>query len=163
MLWAKALVFAAVVFCLMLPSVVLAFFGSQAILRHHHILQLSFAHSGVPRAVVGSAVYLVLVGLFALAIGAIVRSTAGGIATFATIFFVIPPLLNILPSSWNDAISPYLPDSAGRDMFSLTLRLPGEQPVASHDLSPGWGFALFLGYCALALAVAGVLLVRRDA
>ena len=161
-LWAKALVFAAVVFCLMLPSVLLAFFGSQAILRHHHILELSFTHAGVPRAVVGSALYLVLVGVFALAIGAIVRSTAGGIATFAAIFFVIPPLLNILPSSWNDAVSPYLPDAAGRDMFSLTLSLPGEH-VTSNDLSPGWGFVLFLGYCALALAIAAVLLVRRDA
>jgi ABC-type transport system involved in multi-copper enzyme maturation permease subunit len=161
-LWAKAIVYGVTVFALMLPSVVIAFLGSQAILRHQHILQLSFTHPGVLRAVVGSAVYLVLVGLFALAIGAIVRSTAGGIATFAAIFFVIPPLLNILPSSWNDAISPYLPDAAGRDMFSLTLPLPGDQP-ATHDLSAGWGFALFAGYCALALAVAAVLLARRDA
>jgi ABC-2 type transport system permease protein len=87
--------------------------------------------------------------------GAIVSSTAGGIATFAAIFFVIPPLLDLLPSSWNDAISPYLPDSAGRDMFALT---PG-----ANSLSPGWGLALFVGYCALALSVAAVLLVRRDA
>ena len=58
--------------------------------------------------------------MFAMAIGAIVRNTAGGIAAFAAIFFVIPPLLNILPSSWNDAISPYLPDAAGRSIFSLT-------------------------------------------
>ncbi|PWU25406.1 MAG: ABC transporter permease, partial [Candidatus Rokuibacteriota bacterium] len=162
-LWAKAMVFGAVVLGLMLPSVLIAFFASQAILRHHHILQLSFTHSGVPRAVVGSAVYLVLVGIFAMAIGAIVRSTAGGIATFAAIFFVIPPLMNVLPSSWNNAISPYLPDAAGRDMFSLNLPLPGEQQVVTHDLSPGWGFALFLGYCALALAIAAFLLRRRDA
>ena len=52
-----------------------------------------------------------LLGIFALALGAIVRNTAGGIAVFAAIFFVIPPLLNILPTSWNNAISPV---SAGR-------------------------------------------------
>jgi len=162
-LWGKAMVYMLTVFALMLPSVLIAFAGSQAILRSHHILQLSFTHPGVVRAVVGSAVYLVLVGIFALGIGAIVRSTAGGIATFAAIFFVIPPLLNILPSSWNNAISPYLPDAAGRDMFSLNLPLPGDVHAASNDLSPGWGFALFVGYCALALAIAAVLLVRRDA
>lgn len=154
-LWAKAAVFAAVVFVLMLPSVVLAFFGSQAIFRHHHILQISFTHPGVPRAIVGSVIYLVLVGIFALAVGGIVRSTAGGIATFAAIFFVIPPLLQLLPSSWNDAISPYLPDSAGRAMFSLTHD--------SNSLGPGAGFALFAAYCGVALALAAILLVRRDA
>ena len=109
----------------------------------------------MPRAILGSVIYLVLVGIFALAVGAIVRSTAGGIATFAAIFFVIPPLLLLLPSGWDDAISPYLPDSAGRAMFALTRD--------SNSLGPYWGFALFAGYCALALAVAAILLVRRDA
>jgi len=154
-LWAKTGVYAVVTFALMLPSVVIGYFASQAILDRHHIMQIPFSHPGVPRAVIGSAGYLVLVGIFALAIGAIVRNTAGGIAAFSAIFFVIPPLLNLLPSSWNDAISPYLPDSAGRSMFMLTH--------GSHSLAPWPGFALFVGYCALALALAAVLLRRRDA
>ena len=62
--------------------------------------------------------------------------------------------MNILPTSWNNAISPYLPDAAGRDVFSLTH--------GAHDLAPGPGFALFFGYTALAIAIAAVLLVRRD-
>jgi len=150
-LWAKLGVYALVTFALMVPSVILAFIGSQAILRHHHILEISFTHPGVTRAVLGGAVYLTLIAVMALAIGAMLRNTAGGIATFAAIFFVIPPLLNILPASWNNAISPYLPDSAGRSIFSLT-----------HGLAPGPGFALFCGYAALAIAIAAVLLVRRD-
>jgi len=104
--------------------------------------------------VIGGAGYLVLIGVFALTIGAIVRNTAGGIATFAALFFVIPPLMNVLPTSWNNTISPYLPDAAGRSMFSLH---PG-----AHSLSPWLGFALFVGYTAAAMAVAAVLLVRRD-
>jgi hypothetical protein len=153
-LWAKTGVFAAVVFMLMLPSVLIAFVASQAILSRHHILEISFSHAGVARSVIGGAVYLMLVGIFALGIGAIVRNTAGGIATFAGIFFVIPPLMNILPTSWNDAITKYLPSEAGRQLFSLT-----------HDaqtLSPLPGGMLFVGYCALVLAFAALLLVRRD-
>jgi len=153
-LWAKTAVFAVVAFLLMLPPVVIAFFASQTILSRHHILQISFSHPGVARSVIGGAVYLMLVGIFALAIGAIVRNTAGGIATFAGIFFVIPPLMLILPASWNHAVSKYLPSEAGRQMFSL-----------SHDansLAPGPGAVLFTGYCALALVVAAVVLVRRD-
>jgi hypothetical protein len=95
-----------------------------------------------------------LIGIFALAIGAILRNTAGGIATFAGIFFVIPPLMNILPTNWNNAITPYLPSEAGRQLFSLTR--------GSHALSPAAGGALFAGYCVLAIAIAAVLLVLRD-
>jgi len=153
-LWAKTVVYAFVAFALTLPSVVIAFFASQAILARHDIEQISFSHPGVARAVIGSAIYLMLVGIFALALGAIVRNTAGGIATFAAIFFVIPPLLNILPTSWNNAINPYLPDSAGRSIFSLTH--------GAHSLAPASGLALFCGYTALVIAIAAVLLVRRD-
>jgi ABC-2 type transport system permease protein len=153
-LWAKTAVFGVVSFLLMLPPVLIAFFSSQAILSRHHILQISFSHPGVARSVIGGAVYLMLVGIFALGIGAIVRNTAGGIATFAAIFFVIPPLMNILPTSWNNAISQYLPSEAGRQIFSLTH--------GAHSLAPWPGGLLFVGYCALTLAIAAVLLVRRD-
>jgi len=153
-LWAKTGVFAVLAFLLMLPSVLIAFFASQAILSRHHILQISFSHPGVARSVIGGAVYLMLVGIFALGIGAIVRNTAGAIATFAGIFFVIPPLMNILPSNWNHAISKFLPSEAGRQLFSLTHD--------ANSFSPGAGALLFVGYCALALAIAAVLLVRRD-
>jgi hypothetical protein len=134
--------------------VIAGFFASQAILARHNILQTSFTAPGVTRSIIGGAVYVMLVGIFALAIGAIVRSTAGGIATFAAIFFVIPPLMNILPTSWNDAISKYLPSDAGRQLFSLHQ--------GAHSLSPTAGGLLFLGYCAAAVAAAAVLLVRRD-
>ena len=153
-LWAKTAVFGVVSFFLMVPPVLIAFFASQAILSRHHLLQISFSHPGVARSVIGGAIYLLLVGVFALGIGAIVRNTAGGIATFAAIFFVIPPLMNILPTTWNNAISQYLPSEAGRQIFSLTH--------GAHSLAPLPGGLLFLGYCALTLAIAAVLLIRRD-
>jgi hypothetical protein len=154
-LWAKLGVFAVVSFALMLPAVIISFFASQAILAGHHILQISFGASGVARSVVGGAIYVMLVGIFALGVGAIVRNTAGGIATFAGIFFVLPPLMNVLPTSWNNAISPYLPSEAGRQLFSLHQ--------GTHSLSPLQGGLLMLGYCVAAVAIAAVLLVRRDA
>lgn len=153
-LWAKTFVFALVTLVLMVPSVLAAFFSSQAILSRHGILQISLSHSGVARSVVGGAVYLVLVGIFALGIGAIVRNTAGAIATFAGIFFVIPPLMNVLPSSWNTAISKYLPSEAGRQLVSLTHD--------SSSLSPLWGGLLFAAYCAFVIGLAATLLLRRD-
>ena len=153
-LWAKASVYGAITLALTVPAVLIGFYGSQAILRNHHILELSFSHPGVARTVLGGAVYLTLVGVFALGLGAILRNTAGGIAVFAAIMFVIPPLLNILPSDWNNAINPYLPSTAGNAIFSLTH--------GSDTLAPWPGFALFCGYTALSLGIAALLLVRRD-
>ena len=153
-LWAKLAVFSCLTFVLALPSVFVAFWATQAILHGHPTLQASLSDPGVARTVVGGAVYLVLIGIFALALGAMIRNTAGGISIFAAIFFVIPPLLNILPTSWNRAISPYIPDSAARAVFQLTHD--------SGSLSPGPGALLFCGYCALAIAIAAVLMARRD-
>jgi len=153
-LWAKIAVYATVSFLLMLPSVLIAFFASQAIISHHQPLDISFSAHGVARSVIGGALYLMVIGIFTLGIGAITRSTAGGISAFAGIMFVIPPLMNVLPTSWNNAISPYLPSSAGRAVFSLTH--------GSDSLAPWPGFALFCGYAILSIAIAAVLLLRRD-
>jgi hypothetical protein len=153
-LWAKLLDYAVVSIVLMVPAVLVSFFASQAILARHDILQISFTQSGVARSVLGGAVYVMLVGIFALAIGAIVRNTAGGIAAFAAIFFVLPPLMFVLPTSWNNAISQYLPSNAGRQLFALQH--------AAHTLTPLHGGLVFVGYCAAAVLIAAVLLARRD-
>jgi ABC-2 type transport system permease protein len=154
-LWAKLGVYAVVSFALMVPAVLIGFFASQEILSGYHILQIPFGAPGVARAVIGGAVYVMLVGIFALGVGAIVRNTAGGIATFVGIFFVIPPLMNVLPTNWNNAISQYLPPNAGRQLFALRH--------AAHTLTPLAGGLLMVAYCAAAVAVAALLLLRRDA
>jgi ABC-2 type transport system permease protein len=153
-LWAKLLDYAVVSIVLMVPAVLVSFFASQAILARHDILQISFTQAGVARSVLGGALYVMLVGIFALAIGAIVRNTAGGIAAFAAIFFVLPPLMFVLPTSWNNAISQYLPSNAGRQLFALQH--------AAHTLTPLHGGLVFVAYCAAAILIAAVLLVRRD-
>jgi ABC-2 type transport system permease protein len=154
-LWAKLGVYAVVSFGLTLPAVIVSFYASQAILNRHHLLQVSITAPGVLRTLVGSALYVMGVGIFALALGAIVRNTAGGIALFAGIFFVIPPLMNIFPTNWNNAISRWLPSEAGRQLFALT-----KDPHRYAQWSSG---AIFLGYCVVAIAIAAVLLRRRDA
>ncbi len=153
-LWAKLLDYAVVSFVLMVPAVLVSFFASQAILSRHDILQVSFTAPGIARCMIGGALYVAMTGIFALALGAIVRNTAGGIATFAGIFFVIPPLMNLLPLSWNNAISQYLPSEAGRQVFALEH--------TAHTLTPLAGGLVFAGYCAVAIAIAAVLLRRRD-
>jgi len=157
-LWAKASVFGLVTLVLALPSTLIAFFAAQAILRGHsvngHDIALSLSDPGVARAVVGGALYLTLVGLFGLGLGAILRNTAGGISTFAAILFVIPPLMAVLPASWNHAISPYLPSNAGSAIM--------QTGNPAHTLAPWTGFGLFAAYVVGTIAIAAILLLRRD-
>ena len=152
-LWGKTIVFASITFALMLPAVLVAFFASQSILSRHHA-NVSFSDPHVARAVIGAALYLTVIAVFSLGLGAIIRNTAGGIAAFAAILFVIPPLMNVLPQSWNDAASRYLPSNAGRAIIALT--------PDSNSLSPWVGFAVLCGYAAAILGVAAILLMRRD-
>jgi ABC-type transport system involved in multi-copper enzyme maturation permease subunit len=152
-LWAKAGVYSLVGLAVAVPSTLIAFFAGQAFLSSQHI-QISFSHSGVPGAVLGSALYLTLVGLLGLGLGAILRNTAAGIAAFAAIMFVVPPLVSILPASTANAIDPYLPSNAGSAIMKI-----GHQ---AHSLSPWAGLAVFAGYAVLTIAVAALALRRRD-
>jgi hypothetical protein len=157
-LWAKVGVFGALTLILSVPAMLIAFFSAQAILAGHTLfgrdIAVSFSDPGVARVVIGGALYLTLAGIFGLGLGAILRNTAGGIGAFAAVLFVIPPLLNVLPSSWDDAISPYLPSNAGQAIMQFGN--------PSNILGPWTGLALFAGYTAATIAAAAVLLRRRD-
>jgi ABC-type transport system involved in multi-copper enzyme maturation permease subunit len=150
-LWAKAIVYAVTTLVLMIPAALLSFAAGQSIFSGRHI-NIAFSHPGVARAVIGAALYLTVIGLFGLGLGAIVRNTAGGIALFAGLMFVLPPLMNVLPSNWNNAISPYLPLQAGQAIMQL------------HSTKPTtWvGFGVLCAYAAVSLVIATVLLRRRD-
>ena len=152
-LWGKTGVYALVALVITIPAAFIAFFAGQAILSGQHI-QIAFSHAGVPGAVLGAAGYLTLVGLFAMGLGAIMRNSAAGIATFAGIMYVVPPLISILPSSVANSIDPYLPSNAGQAMMQIGHH--------AHTLTPGAGLAVFAAYVAAVIAAAAVLLIRRD-
>jgi len=154
-LWAKAVVFAGAVFAAMLVAVSAAFLAGQAVLSARGHTHVTLADPGVLRAVLGAAAYLTGAGLIGLAVGAMLRNTAGAIATVVGALFVAPGLIQLLPHSWSDHVGPYLPSNAGGSFMSVT--------TSSGALSPWVGLALYAGYIAALLAGAAVLFKRRDA
>ena len=153
-LWAKIAVFASVTFVLMLASAFVAFFGAQAILTEHHV-NVTLGHPHALRTLVGTVLFMTVTGVLCVALGTIIRSTAGAIATFAALLFVLPGIVDILPSEIGNSINPYLPSSAGG---AIAKAIPDP-----HTLSPWGGFALYCSYTIVLLAIAAYLLVRRDA
>lgn len=148
-LWAKATLYAGVTFALMLVA---AFLGGQQFLGTHGT---NLSATGALQAMVAVAGYLTLIGVFAVALGFIIRSTAGGIATLFGLLLVLPGIGLLLPTSWEQSILPYLPSNAGATMLSTH--------TATGSLSAAASLLVLLGWVAAALAGAALLVKRRDA
>ena len=154
-LLAKAVVFATVTFVVTTIAAFAAFFVGQAILSGKH-LGVSISSPGALRSVVGTGLYLSVLGLLALGLGTILRKTAGAIAGLFGILFILPVIVSLLPSSMN-GIQKYLPSNAGQELVF------GSGQNTTDVLAPWTGFGVFCLYAALVLAIAGAALVRRDA
>jgi ABC-type transport system involved in multi-copper enzyme maturation permease subunit len=131
-----------------------SFFLGAAIL--HSKAPVSVGDPGVLRAVIGAGLYLAVLGIFALAIGAIVRHTAGAITGVIGFVLVLAPLAQLLPGSFGKHVHAYLPSEAGR-LIAQARQGPDDL------LSPWQGFGVFCLWTALLLAIATYLLNRRDA
>ena len=102
----------------------------------------------------GAGLYLGLVAVFGVALGVLLRNSAGAIASLVGILLILPGLASLLPDSWYDTLSPYFPSTAGQAVYALHQ--------SSDALSPGAGIAVFAGWVALTLAGAAYRLVRTD-
>ena len=116
---------------------------------------ISLTDPGVLREVVGSSLYLTVVAVIGLALGALLRRTAAGLSVFAAVFFVIPIVVAALPHTIT-GFAPYLPSNAGGALWGSPLNI-------THALSPWTGFAVLCGYAVVLTAAAAWRLRRRDA
>jgi ABC-2 type transport system permease protein len=155
MLAAKTTVFAVTALITGIASCFAAYFAFQAFLPSGDSMRTSLSDPGVLRAVTGGGLYLTLLGLFGLGLGAVIRSSAGAVATLFGVLFVPSLIMTLLPQSWQDTIGPYLPLQAGETIYTVQQQ--------TGTLGPWAGFGVFSLYAAGALA-AGFLLIRhRDA
>jgi ABC-type transport system involved in multi-copper enzyme maturation permease subunit len=154
---AKGIVFTAVALVVSLVTSFIAFFLGQALLASTGA-SATLSDPNVLRAIIGSALFVTLVGLIAFAIGAIVRHTAGAITIVIAVMFVIPIIVNLLPQNWRDDMVRFMPDSAGR-VISVT--------VAGNQFPHLWSawpqFAVTAIYAVVLLGVGGYLFRKRDA
>jgi hypothetical protein len=153
---AKALVYTATAVVIGTASSFGAYFAFQAALPAGDSLKSALADPGVLRAVFGGGLYLAMLGLLGLGLGAVIRVSAGAIAALFGLLFVPPILLAMLPHSWQSTIGPYVPMQAGEQIYV----------AVSHEataLAPWTGFGVFTLYAVLALSLGLFLINRRDA
>jgi ABC-type transport system involved in multi-copper enzyme maturation permease subunit len=153
-LWAKLMVFVAATLTTLLIMCVVAFVSAQALLSHYRT-GYSLGDPGVLRVVLGTAVYLTMVGIIGAAIGWIVRSTPGSLVTYLAVVLVIPGILGGALGNWGRHVAQYLPSEAGAS-FINTVR---DQP----SLTPWTGLAVMAVWVAGFITIAAITLGRRDA
>lgn len=165
---AKAIVTGAVTFGLGLAASLVSFLVAQPILRGNgfgppaYQVQ-SLADWPVLRAAGGAALFLALVGVLALAVGALLRRSAGAIAVLTAVL-VLPIILQgglpLTVAQWLIRLTP----TAG---LAMTQSVDPSPLVAATDpfavASPPAGLAVLAAYAAGALALAYWRLRRRDA
>jgi len=154
-LWAKLVVFVTVTAVSMITVSIVAFVCAQALLSHYRT-GFSLSDPGVLRVVIGTGIYLTLVGMIGGALGWIVRSTPGALVAYFAVVLVLPVLFGEALGNWGKEVAQFLPSQAGAS-FSTSI------PESSYSLSPWVGLLVLVGWVAAALAIAAGVLRRRDA
>jgi ABC-type transport system involved in multi-copper enzyme maturation permease subunit len=155
-LWAKLIVLAGLMLPLTLLAAVAEFFVAMALESSRGGSAISLTDPGVLREVVGAALYLAVIAVIGLALGALLRRTAAGLAVFAGVFFVVPIVTSYLPHAITGFV-PYLPSNAGGDLWGAGKLFGG------HQLGPWTGFAVLCGYAVVLTGLAAWRLRHRDA
>jgi ABC-2 type transport system permease protein len=130
----------------------IAFFEGQAVLKGGGAPTAALGQPGVLRAVALSGAFLALFALLGLGIGTVIRHTAGAIAVFAGVTFVLPLLFN----SISHGIARFAPELIFANSVATVV------PQA-NSFSATIGVVLMLVYCAVALGLGALFLNRRDA
>jgi ABC-2 type transport system permease protein len=153
---AKAGVLFVATFIVGLVSTVGAFFVSTAVYSGYG-LSASLADPDVFLPLLGAALYLALLAVFALGVGTMVRSSAGGIGIVLALILVVPTVLGMVPADWAQSMVPYLLSDAGMSMFApATL-------TGTESLTVWQSLLVVLGWVAASATGAAVLLRKRDA
>jgi ABC-type transport system involved in multi-copper enzyme maturation permease subunit len=167
---AKAVVIGSVTFAAGLAGAGAAVTLGGRLLRSNGNYVLPVSALTEMRVVAGTAALLAAAAVLALALGTILRHSAGAItAVIVTIvlpyFFATP--LSVLPAGAADWLLRITPAAA----FAIQQTNPQYPQVSASytpangyfPLAPWAGFAVLCGYAAIALALAALLLRRRDA
>ncbi|WP_051468156.1 ABC transporter permease [Actinomadura oligospora] len=131
------------------------FLAGQPVLAARHVPHAGLGDPHVFRAVFGCGLYLAVIGLLGVALGALIRSTAGALAALVTATLLIPVISTALPTRWADVAHRWWPSDAGGQIMAVR-----QDPEA---LGPWAGFGVLCLAVGMVLALAVAVFRERDA
>ena len=134
-----------------------AFFLGQAILSGGGAPSAGLGTTGALRAVLMSGLFIALLALMSFGFGLIIRSTAGAIAAFVAVVFVLPLVMHGI----SEPDVRYLPTQIlTNSVMSTVHQGPGGN---IHPMAATTGLLLMVAYAAVSVVAGAVLFVKRDA
>ncbi len=167
---AKAIVLGVVTFAAGLAGAAVAVPLGQWLARAHGVYLFPVTPLVLLRVEVGTAALLATASILALAVGTMIRRSAGAVTTVIAAIvlpYILVAQIPFIPASVTNWLTRVTPAAA----FAVQQTLVPYHQVTSiyapyngyYPLAPWAGFAVLVGYAAVSLAVAAVLLRRRDA
>ncbi|HEX7164990.1 MAG TPA: ABC transporter permease subunit [Trebonia sp.] len=177
----KLLVFTGVALVISLVTSFLAFFAGQAVMSGTGVSASLFHSTTVPMAarvtpqgttlsgsfvvtpgdvltaIIGTALFVTVAAVIAFGLGSIIRHTAGAIASAIGLLFVLPLIIQFLPSTWRWDLQRFFPDAAGR-VLSATVDIPD-----AHLWSAWPQFAVTAIWALVLVGIGAYLFRKRDA
>jgi ABC-2 type transport system permease protein len=129
-----------------------SFFIDQDVL-HARDLGVSWSHPGVPGAVAASGILLLVCAMLGLALGAITRHTAGGIAATVALI-IVPSIAGLLPGPWGSRIGRFTIIDAAQQVALLRPR--------ANMFSPAISMLVLLAWPVVALLIAAAVITRTE-
>ena len=177
----KLIVFTGVALVVSLVTSFIAFFVGQALLSGSGVSASLFHSTTVPAvaqvtphsttlsgtltvtagtvltAVIGTALLVTVCAVIAFGLGAIIRHTAGAIASAIGLLFVLPIIIQLLPHTWRWDLMRFFPSFAG-DVMTSTVG-----PTNQHLWSTWPQFGVAVVWAAVLVGVGAYLFRKRDA
>jgi hypothetical protein len=155
-LLAKAIIIAALAFAIGSAAALLSTYVAQPILAAED-MQFGLSAEGVLPSIVNTGTYLACIAVISLAIGTLLRNTAGGVVTAVALFFVLPVIvLNLISglAEWIPDAARFLPTEAGDQLVSIS--------TAEGNLTQWQGGLVMAAWAVVLLAVSMLVARRKD-
>jgi hypothetical protein len=152
-LLAKTVIIAGVAFLVGAGSALVSYLVAQPILRGKD-LGFAVTDDGVLASIINTGTFLALVAVISIAIGILLRNTAGGVVTAVGIFFVLPIIVQLISglADWIPEAARFLPAEAGTQMVAITT---------ADDALTQWEGGLVMGAWALVLLVVALVTAKK--
>ncbi|KAD4059748.1 ABC transporter permease [Arthrobacter yangruifuii] len=155
-LLAKNLLIALISFVVGAGAAFISFLVAQPILGSAD-LTLSLDDDGVLASILNTGTCLALIAVFAMAIGTLLRNTAGGVVTAIGIIFVLPLVVAIVENlaDWIPDAARFLPSNAGTQLVTAG-------PIADGALTQLQGGLVLAAWAAVLLIASLIVTKKRD-
>ena len=155
-LLAKNLIIALISFVVGAAAAFASFLVAQPILGSAD-LTLSLDDDGVVSSILNTGTCLALIAVFSMAIGTLLRNTAGGVVTAIGVIFVLPMVVSLM-----DGIADWIPDAARFLPSSAGTQLVMAGATAEGDLTQLEGGLVLAAWAVGLLVISLVVTKRRD-